>query len=234
MNSRDASLSQNLTPISVQITRRLQAKNIRFYANDNIADHLCAGELELLVDEVAGHFQRALESLVIDTHNDHNTRDTGHRLARMFVTEVFRGRYVGMPAVTTFPNIAQLNELMIVGPIHINSACSHHFCPVIGKLWIGVMPDADSSLIGLSKYARIAGWVLNRPQIQEEAILQLAQVLTATLKPKGLALVLDADHLCMQWRGVKDGEAKFTNSVMQGLFLSNSDLRKEFLSLIRR
>lgn len=234
MNSRDTYMSEALTPISAQIKERLQAAKARYFANDNIAEYIKPGELDLLVEEVSLHFKKVLESLVIDTEHDHNTKETGNRLARMFVREVFGGRYTPMPDVTVFPNASQLNELMIVGPIHVNSACSHHFCPVIGKVWIGVMPDEESSLIGLSKYARIASWVLNRPQIQEEAVLQLAEVLQTTLRPKGLALVLEADHLCMQWRGVRDGEAKFTNSVMQGLFLTNSDLRKEFLSLIRR
>ena len=104
-----------------------------------------------------------LESLVIDTESDHNTQDTARRVAKMYVTEVFRGRYLPIP-VTEFPNVEHLNELMIVGPITVRSACSHHLCPIIGRVWIGVMPDEHSNLIGLSKYARLCDWVMSRPR----------------------------------------------------------------------
>ena len=125
-----------------------------------------------------------------------------------------------------------MNELLIVGPMTVRSACSHHFCPIMGRLWIGVMPNAESSLIGLSKYARIAQWVMTRPQIQEEASTQLAASLMDQVKPDGLAIVMEADHFCMQWRGVKDNDAKMINSAMRGSFLTDPSLRREFLSLI--
>ena len=173
-----------------------------------------------------------LESLVIDTDSDHNTQDTARRIAKMYLSEVFRGRYVCAPEVTEFPNAERLNELMIVGPITIRSACSHHFCPIMGRLWIGLMPNEHSNLIGLSKYARLADWVMSRPQIQEEAITQMAELLMRKVKPDGLAVVMEADHFCMHWRGVKDPETKMINSVMRGSFLKDATLRREFLSLI--
>ena len=144
---------------SDRIRARLVANNTRFHANDNIAAYIEPGELEQLLDEVTGHMQKVLESLVIDTVSDHNTQDTARRVAKMYMTEVFGGRYVDMPPVTEFPNAANLNELMIIGPITVRSACSHHLCPVIGKVWIGVMPNQHSNLIGLSKYARLASWI---------------------------------------------------------------------------
>jgi GTP cyclohydrolase I len=121
---------------------------------------------------------------------------------------------------------------MIVGPIKVRSACSHHLCPVIGRIWIGVMPNQHSNLIGLSKYARLTNWIMSRPQIQEEAISQLAELLMDMVKPDGLAVVMEADHFCLHWRGVKDSDAKMTNSVMRGSFLTNSSLRREFLALM--
>jgi GTP cyclohydrolase I len=150
----------------------------------------------------------------------------------MYLTEVFRGRYVPLPAVTEFPNASHLNELMIMGPVTVRSACSHHLCPIMGKLWIGVMPNADSNLIGLSKYSRIADWIMSRPQIQEEAIIQLSDLMMEMVKPNGLAVVMEADHFCMHWRGVKDNASKMVNSVMRGVFLADGALRREFLSLI--
>ncbi|HYN04813.1 MAG TPA: GTP cyclohydrolase I, partial [Vicinamibacteria bacterium] len=163
---------------------------------------------------------------------DHNTRDTARRVAKMYLMEVFAGRYGKQPPVTEFPNVGRLNELMIVGPIKVRSACSHHLCPIIGRVWVGVMPNEHSALIGLSKYARLVEWVMTRPQIQEEAITQLAELLQDKMQPDGLAIVMVADHYCMQWRGVKDMDSKMTNSIMRGSFLKNPDLRREFLSLL--
>ncbi len=99
-----------------------------------------------------------------------------------------------MPAVTAFPSVERLNELLIVRPITARSACSHHLCPILGKVWNGIMPNEHSKLIGLSKYARICDWVMSRPQIQEEAVMQLANVLENMVKPDGLAIVIEADH----------------------------------------
>jgi GTP cyclohydrolase I len=181
---------------------------------------------------VAGKMQGVLDSLVIDTENDHNTQDTARRVAKMYVGEVFKGRYVAQPPVTEFPNVEHLNELMIVGPVTVRSACSHHLCPIIGRLWIGVMPNEHSNLIGLSKYARLAEWVMSRPQIQEEAVTQVADLLHSKMQPDGLAVVMEADHFCMQWRGVRDMDSKMINSVMRGSFLKDASLRREFLSLV--
>ena len=220
------------TPVSVKIRERLLAARKRFNANDNIADFIEPGELEKLLDEVTVKMEGVLDSLVIDTEGDHNTKDTARRVAKMYVGEVFKGRYVKPPAITEFPNAERLNELMIVGPITVRSACSHHFCPVIGKLWIGVMPNERTNVIGLSKYARLAEWIMGRPQIQEEAVVQLADLIQQKTKPDGLALVMEATHFCMAWRGVKDMDSKMINSVMRGVFLKDMNLRREFLSLI--
>jgi GTP cyclohydrolase I len=219
-------------PVSARIRARIQAARRRFHANDNIADFLLPGELEELLVEVEGRMKGVLESLVIDTESDHNTQDTARRVAKMYLTEVFRGRYVRAPAVTEFPNAEHLNELMIVGPITVRSACSHHFCPILGRLWVGIMPNEHSNLIGLSKYSRLAEWIMGRPQIQEEAIAQMADLLMNKVSPDGLAVVMEADHFCMHWRGVKDDKTKMVNSVMRGSFLKDPTLRREFLSLI--
>ena len=218
--------------VSDRIRERIVAAKRRYYANDNISAFIEPGELESLTKEVEAKVLAMLHSLFIDVEGDHNTRETARRVAKMYVLEVFRGRYVPPPKVTEFPNASHLNELMIMGPVTVRSACSHHLCPIMGKLWIGVMPNEDSDLIGLSKYSRIADWVLSRPQIQEEAIIQLADLLVAMVKPDGLAVVMEADHFCMHWRGVKDNASKMVNSVMRGVFLENGALRREFLSLI--
>ncbi|RPI13639.1 MAG: GTP cyclohydrolase I [Lysobacterales bacterium] len=220
-------------PASARIRSRIVAARKRFHANDNIAAFLEPGELEELLDEVEGKMKAVLDSLVIDTESDHNTQDTARRVAKMYLNEVFRGRYVAPPPVTEFPNAEHLNELMIVGPITVRSACSHHLCPILGRLWIGIMPNEHSNLIGLSKYSRLAEWIMSRPQIQEEAITQMADLLMSKVSPDGIAVVMEADHFCMHWRGVKDDRTKMLNSVMRGSFLKDPTLRREFLSLIK-
>lgn len=236
LNTREstprAELNDEGVPVSVRIRERLLAARQRFYANDNISAFIEPGELDALLDEVEGKMQGVLDSMVIDTDNDHNTANTARRVAKMYVNEVFRGRYVPAPPVTEFPNAEHLNELMIVGPITVRSACSHHFCPVIGRIWIGVMPNEHTNVIGLSKYARLAEWIMGRPQIQEEAVVQLADLIQQRTQPDGLAIVMEASHYCMAWRGVKDMDSKMINSVMRGVFLKDPNLRREFLSLI--
>ena len=222
------------TPVSVKIRERLAAARKRFNANDNIADFIEPGELERLLDEVETKMQGVLDSMVIDTAGDHNTQNTARRVAKMYLNEVFKGRYVAQPPITEFPNAEHLNELMIVGPITVRSACSHHFCPVIGKIWIGVLPNEHTNVIGLSKYARLVDWVMGRPQIQEEAVVQLADLIQEKTQPDGLALVMEAEHFCMAWRGVKEMDSKMINSVMRGVFLKDASLRREFLSLLPR
>jgi len=224
--------NQSGVPVSVKIREKLKASNKRFHANDNIAEFLDPGDLEKMLDEVEIKFKTVLDSLVIDTENDHNTGKTARRVAKMFLTEVFKGRYVAPPLITEFPNAENLNELLIVGPITVRSACSHHFCPVIGKIWIGVLPNKKTNVIGLSKYARLTDWVMSRPQIQEEAIIQLADLIQSKTIPDGLAIVMEASHFCMSWRGVKENDSKMLNSVMRGAFLNDASLRREFLSLI--
>ena len=221
-------------PVSQKIRERIERARARFHANDNISAFIEPGELDLLLDEVEARMRGVLQSLVIDVDSDHNTQGTARRVAKMYLNEVFRGRYMSPPSVTEFPNVEHLNELMIVGPIMVRSACSHHLCPIIGKLWIGVMPNEHSNLIGLSKYVRLADWIMSRPQIQEEAVTRLADLLQERMQPDGLAIVMEADHFCMQWRGVKDTDSKMINSVMRGVFLKDVSLRREFLALLQR
>lgn len=232
MTTSSLSPHEEGTPVSVKIRERIRASRKRFHANDNIAEFIEPGELEQLLDEVSAKMGDVLESLVIDTQSDHNTADTARRVAKMYLQEVFKGRYVPAPEVTEFPNAEHLNELMIVGPITVRSACSHHFCPVIGQIWIGVVPNQHTNVIGLSKYARLAEWIMGRPQIQEEAVVQLADLIQRKTQPDGLSIVMQSSHYCMGWRGVKDMNSKMINSVMRGSFLKDANLRREFLSLI--
>jgi len=224
----------NNTPASRRIRERLKQAGQAFRANDNISAFIREDELDELRLEVEGRVKDMLSALVIDIDNDHNTVGTARRVAKMFIDEIFAGRYRAAPSITSFPNVSRLNELMIVGPVTVRSACSHHLCPIMGKIWIGVLPNTDAELIGLSKFARLCDWIMSRPQIQEEAVVMLADELERRIRPDGLAVVMEADHFCMHWRGIKDEQPTMTSSIMRGAFLENDALRREFLELRNR
>lgn len=212
------------------IRARLQEKGLPFTANDNISEVLTDEDRKFIQAEVEERVQEMLEALVIDTENDHNTKETAKRVAKMFIKEVYRGRYDPIPKVTDFPNAKDLDQIYTIGPISIRSACSHHLVPIVGHCWIGVLPS--DRVIGISKFVRLAEWIMARPQIQEESTVQLADLIEGLIKPKGIAVVVEAQHMCMTWRGVREAGTKMTTSVMRGVFREDSKAREEFLKLI--
>ncbi len=223
-------LSQHLT--SEVIRSRLIKENVSFFANDNIADHIEPGEIEQLEAEVADRIRDLLKSLIIDIDNDHNTLETAERVSRMYINEVFKGRYHKQPKVTSFPNVKNLDEIYTVGPMTIRSACSHHFVPIIGNCWIGIKPG--KRVIGLSKFSRVADWVFSRPHIQEEAVMILADEIERLCEPQGLGIIVKADHYCMKLRGVKESHCSMVNSVVRGDFRHDASLKQEFFELVRQ
>lgn len=217
--------------MSESIINRIRQDGGSFHANDNISKYLQAGEIEHLQGEVEEKVKALLQALVIDTENDHNTQETAKRIAKMYLKEVFAGRYDAQPKITDFPNAKSLDQVYTLGPITVRSACSHHMVPITGRCWIGILPS--DRVIGISKFVRLANWVLARPQIQEEATVQLADIIEELIKPKGLAVVIEATHQCMTWRGVKESETKMNTSVMRGAFRDEAETRAEFFRLIK-
>lgn len=217
--------------ISDKIKNRLMSHFKEFKSTDNISHAIRSEqELELLIDEVAENFQKVLESLVIDTSNDHNTRETARRVAKMFVKEIFNGRYVDPPKITSFPNVTSYDQLYVTGPITIRSTCAHHFMPIKGKCYIGVFPGTE--VIGLSKFNRIVDWIASRPQIQEEMTMEIAQTILNISKAAGVAVLMRAEHFCCTHRGVKEHQSDMTTSVMLGLLREDLGLKQEFLSIV--
>lgn len=213
------------------IRERLLDAGASFAANDNIAEYLLPGDIEVIQAEVEQHVQAVLEALVIDTSRDHNTKATAKRIARMYVREVFAGRFEPAPEVTDFPNASGLNELYTLGPIAVRSTCSHHLVPMTGRMWVGVVPG--EKVIGISKFVRLANWIMSRPHIQEEAAVMLADELERRIIPKGLAVIVRAQHQCMIWRGVRETETIMITSIMRGAFRDDRTLRAEFMALIK-
>lgn len=190
-------------------------------------------QLKTLSTRVESACADLLTALGIDIANDPNSKDTPKRMAKMYISELLRGRYQAIPECREFPNQQAFDQLYTVGPIPITSLCSHHFLPFTGHCYIGILPDTNKPVLGLSKFARLAEWVFARPQIQEEATIQLADLLEQKCQPRGLGVVVSATHQCMVLRGVKADGAKMTTSVLRGLLRSDPMLRSEFLTLVR-
>lgn len=199
----------------------------KFLANTNIGD--CNPEQIQKDVEVA--FQGVLDALRIDTQNDHNTKETAKRVAKMYVQELFKGRYYPIPACTAFPNVKQYDQIYITGPATINSTCAHHFQSIEGKCWVGVFPG--EKVIGLSKFNRIIDWVASRPQIQEELTEQIADEIESATEAEGVVVVMKAKHFCMSARGVKEHDSEMLTSVMRGVFRTDPSIKNEFLSLMQ-
>lgn len=216
-------------PISEEIRNRIDDDEGQFFANHNISKYLKEGDIELLVDEVAEKFEAVLRSLVIDIDHDHNTNGTARRVAKMYVKEIFSGRYETDPNITTFPNASKYDQVYVVGPIAIHSACSHHFQNIIGHAYIGVAPG--SSVIGLSKFHRQIRNIARRPQIQEELTSQIADKLCEVADTESVAVQIDAEHHCVACRGVMDNSSMITN-IMRGSFRADSSLKQEFMQLV--
>ena len=227
-NNNDCCGSTTL-PISKQIRQRIVEAGGEFVSNKNISEYINTGEMDLLQDELTAKFQEVLETLVIDTENDHNTQDTARRVAKMFLRETFGGRYVPAPKITAFPNIGYEN-VYTAGPISIRSTCAHHFQNIVGRCWVGIFPE--EKVIGLSKFNRLVHWIAERPQIQEEMTTQIADELEKFAETPNVAVVLKAEHHCMTHRGVREHESDMTTAIMRGKFRDDAALKDEFYKLL--
>lgn len=185
-------------------------------------------EMKRLAEEKMGEL---FDILRID-RNDPNSRETPNRLAKMWVDEIFRGRYEAPPKCTVFLNRKDVTELVISKGIGVMSVCSHHWQTISGTCAIGYIPG--DSVIGLSKLTRIVDWFGRRGQIQEELGEQIADYLTDLLKPKAVIVVIKSRHYCMIARGVNSEEDKalMITTAVRGSIAENEAMRSEFLTLI--
>lgn len=214
--------------ISDIIKERIKKDDGSFFSNHNISSYIKEDELDLLQEEVEEKVKGLLSSLVIDIENDHNTQDTARRVAKMFIKETFSGRYLPPPRITSFPNMGY-KSLYTSGPITVRSTCAHHFQNIVGKCWIGIVPERE--VIGLSKFNRIVYHITERPQIQEEMTSQIADELVKYAKTENVAVLVKAEHHCMTARGVKEHENDMTTAIMRGGFMENQSLKKEFYDI---
>jgi GTP cyclohydrolase I len=174
-------------------------------------------------------FTEILEIMGFDLSDQHIV-GTPKRLSKMWVNELFSGSYSAEPEITTFENVNNIDDMVFLGNINIKSTCSHHFIPFIGKCFIAYIPD--QKLVGISKLARIVRWFMRRPQIQEELVKQIADHIENILQPKGVAVYIEAQHLCMTVRGVEEYDSVMKSSAIRGTF-NESACRKEFFDMIK-
>ena len=215
---------------SDELRKRMTTIKHKHFANDTIFAYLDPGDVDKIEFEVADAFEDVLQALVINTTDDHNSKDTARRVAKMFVHEIFRGRYYPPPEVTSFPNAKEYDQIYVSGPMSINSTCAHHFQPITGNAYVGIFPG--KKVIGLSKFNRMVDWIASRPQIQEEMTEQIADMIEKETEAKGVAVVIKAEHFCMTARGVKEHESEMMTSVVRGMFRDDSAIKAEFFSLL--
>lgn len=203
---------------------------LRSRANEALDGPLDPVEERAMIEAASRKLEELLDVLRIDHRNDHNTRDTPRRVAKMYVQELARGRFQAPPAITEFDNVERCDQLIVTGPIDVRSMCAHHLMPIYGHAVIGILPAADGKIIGLSKYDRIVDHFAARLQIQEELVKQICNFIVAATKPRGLAVRISAVHMCKTHRGVRAGhESRMVNTAFHGAFLDDPSLRSEFL-----
>lgn len=230
--SESTPLSEVERPISDVIRARIENAGARFLSGDSIADFIHGDELELLQDELTEKLESVFRTLVIDTRNDHNTAGSAHRIAKMYLHEIFKGRYHQPPPITAFPN-ADYDGIYVDGPIPIRSMCAHHNMPITGHCWIGLFPKQgeDGRVLGLSKFTRLVDHIASRPSIQEEMTIQIANAITEFTGSEDVAVLVKGEHLCMSHRGVCEHGVQFMTPIMRGRFM-RAKLRDEFYSLV--
>ena len=217
---------------SQQLKNKLDTQGIRYWAGDNISAVLEPGDKELLIEELTEKFESVLDSLVIDRFNDPNSMDTGRRLAKMYINEIMSGRYDPMPDATAFPNhIDEPYTGMLVVRTELKSMCSHHHQPVTGVAYIGII--AADTLIGLSKYSRIAQWCARRGTLQEELALDIAREIANATGSNDVAVHLGAEHGCCTNRGIMATSSLTQTTVLKGAFNEDAGTKKEFFDNIK-
>lgn len=220
-----------MSEISKKIVSRIKAANGRYWAGDNISEYLEPGDRDLLIDELTEKFEGVLDSLIIDRHNDPNSQDTGRRLAKMYIREIMAGRYDPKPNATAFPNhIDEPYTGMLVVRSELKSMCSHHHQPVTGVAYIGII--AANTLIGLSKYTRIAQWCARRGTLQEELALDISREIMTATSSADVGVYIQAQHGCCTNRGIMATSSLTQTTVLKGRFFDDPATKKEFFDNI--
>jgi GTP cyclohydrolase I len=215
-----------------EIKERLIENNIRHWAGDNISQVLQPGDKDILIDEATDAFENVLDALIIDRENDPNSQGTAKRLAKMYFNEIMAGRYDTAPSATAFPNDnGHTYKGMLVVRSELKSMCSHHHQPVAGIAYIGIIPG--EKVIGLSKYTRIAQWCARRGTLQEELCNDIMREIIKATDSEHVGVYIQATHGCCENRGIMAHSSLTQTTVLNGGFLDDPSVKKEFFDNIK-
>ena len=202
----------------------------KILCNGSYAGNLTEAEVAKRQEKIEKAFESIYDALGVDWKNDHNSADSPKRISKMMCTETLSGLFEAPPKLTFFENPTRFDQLICTGPISVQSQCAHHLAPIEGNAFIGILPNADGKIVGLSKYARIVRWFSRRLQIQEELTSQIADYLEEQLKPAGLAVRIIAKHFCMSHRGVMEHASVMDTTIVRGVLRESQSIKQEFLS----
>lgn len=198
--------------------------------NEAVAEPLDEAARAGMIAAATTKLEELFDILSIDHRNDHNTRGTPRRVARMFVEELFEGRYGAAPRITEFDNALGYDDLIVTGPLDLRSTCAHHLMPIVGHVFVGIVPSKDGRIIGLSKYDRIVSHFAARLQIQEEMVKQIAEYIAEMTRPNGLAVRISAVHMCKTQRGVRASHrSRMVSTAYHGVLQDDPALKQRFL-----
>ena len=184
-------------------------------------------------DKAETAYTQFMEALGLDLDNPH-AKDTPRRVVKKYREDVFKGLYNEPPVVTDFENTDGYDGLVFQGAIDVNSMCAHHHLPFVGKAYVSYIPNPDGKVIGLSKLNRIVDYFSRRPQVQESLTQQIHDFLNTLLKDtKGVAVYIEAEHMCVSLRGIKQN-SKMKTCKLSGAFKDDSKAREEFFHCIHR
>src|SRR6056300_1444446 len=214
------------------IKTRIEHAGGRYWAGDNISNYMHDGEREQLIEELTRNFEGVLDGLIIDRANDPNSQDTARSLAKMYINELMAGRYHPRPNATAFPNHTDdAYDGMLVVRSELKSVCSHHHQPVTGIAYIGII--AADTLIGLSKYTRIAQWCARRGTLQEELAMDIAREIMEATGSNDVGVYIQATHGCCENRGIMAHSSLTQTTVLKGAFKEDAGTKKEFMDNIK-
>ena len=203
----------------LNLSPKISSRDERFLMNDEEKIHV-----------IENHFRGIMKALGLDL-NDDSLKETPQRVARMYVKEVFSGlNEKNKPEVTLFENKYQYNKMLVEKGITLFSYCEHHFVPIIGKAHVAYI--SKGKVIGLSKINRLVQYYSSRPQVQERLTVQIAEGLKKAIGTEDVAVIIDAVHLCVASRGIKDTNSSTITANYSGKFI-NEGTKNEFLALIK-
>ena len=193
------------------------------------ADAFDKSDKEKMIN-IENHFYHIMEEMGLDMTDD-SLRGTPHRVAKMFIQEIFSGLNPdNKPKISVFENSYHYDKMLVEADISFNSTCEHHFLPIIGKAHIGYV--SSGKVIGLSKLNRIVDYYSKRPQVQERLIMQIFNELKTVLETDSVIVVMEAKHLCVSSRGIKD-ESSYTSTIQYGGIFNEKENRNDFFNLLK-